>query len=52
MSGLGQDPGGLIHTRFLGEGGLDHGRGLLSALPLFPYMGIQVTALARHPSAI
>jgi len=25
---------------------------LLSALPLFPYMTMQVTALARHPSSI
>jgi muconolactone D-isomerase len=25
---------------------------LLSGLPLFPYMDIAVTALARHPSAI
>lgn len=25
---------------------------LLSALPLFPYMQIEVTPLARHPSAI
>ncbi|CAG2159078.1 muconolactone Delta-isomerase [Cupriavidus numazuensis] len=25
---------------------------LLSSLPLFPYMNIQVTPLARHPSAI
>jgi muconolactone D-isomerase len=25
---------------------------LLSALPLYPYMTIQVTALAQHPSAI
>jgi len=25
---------------------------LLSALPLFPYMDIRVTALAQHPSAI
>jgi len=25
---------------------------LLSSLPLFPYMDVQVTALARHPSAI
>ncbi|GAB7549669.1 muconolactone Delta-isomerase [Cupriavidus sp. 8B] len=25
---------------------------LLSSLPLFPYMAIQVTPLARHPSAI
>lgn len=25
---------------------------LLSALPLFPYMKMQVTALARHPSSI
>lgn len=25
---------------------------LLSALPLFPYMSIRVTALARHPSSI
>ncbi|OWT70295.1 MULTISPECIES: muconolactone Delta-isomerase [unclassified Achromobacter] len=25
---------------------------LLSSLPLFPYMDINVTALARHPSAI
>ncbi|WP_233237744.1 muconolactone Delta-isomerase [Bordetella sp. LUAb4] len=25
---------------------------LISSLPLFPYMDVQVTALARHPSAI
>lgn len=25
---------------------------ILSGLPLFPYMSIEVTALARHPSAI
>jgi muconolactone D-isomerase len=25
---------------------------MLSSLPLFPYMKIQVTALARHPSSI
>ncbi|OZI71944.1 muconolactone Delta-isomerase [Bordetella genomosp. 12] len=25
---------------------------LLSSLPLFPYMDVRVTALARHPSAI
>jgi muconolactone D-isomerase len=25
---------------------------LLSGLPLFPYMDIRVTALARHPSAL
>lgn len=25
---------------------------LLSGLPLFPYMSIKVTALAKHPSAI
>ena len=25
---------------------------MLNALPLFPYMDINVTALARHPSAI
>jgi muconolactone D-isomerase len=25
---------------------------LLSGLPLFPYMDIRVTALARHPSAV
>lgn len=25
---------------------------ILSGLPLFPYMTMQVTALARHPSAI
>ena len=25
---------------------------LLSGLPLFPYMDIKVTALARHPSAL
>jgi muconolactone D-isomerase len=25
---------------------------LLSGLPLFPYMTMQVTPLARHPSAI
>jgi muconolactone D-isomerase len=25
---------------------------LMSSLPLFPYMSVRVTALARHPSAI
>lgn len=25
---------------------------ILSGLPLFPYMAMQVTALARHPSSI
>lgn len=32
----------------------DHDRlhALLSALPLFPYMRIQVTPLAKHPSSI
>ena len=30
----------------------DELHGLLSGLPLFPYMDITVTALARHPSAI
>lgn len=25
---------------------------LLRSLPLFPYMGIEVTALAKHPSSI
>jgi len=25
---------------------------MLSSLPLFPFMAINVTALARHPSAI
>ena len=25
---------------------------LLSSLPLFPYMDVRVTALARHPSSI
>jgi muconolactone D-isomerase len=25
---------------------------LISGLPLFPYMDVRVTALARHPSAI
>jgi muconolactone D-isomerase len=25
---------------------------LLSSLPLFPYMDVQVTALARHPSKV
>jgi muconolactone D-isomerase len=32
----------------------DHDRlhALLAALPLFPYMRIQVTPLARHPSSI
>lgn len=32
----------------------DHDRlhAVLSALPLFPYMQIQVTPLAKHPSAI
>jgi muconolactone D-isomerase len=30
----------------------DELRQLLSSLPLFPYMDIQVTPLVRHPSAI
>jgi muconolactone D-isomerase len=30
----------------------DELHGILSALPLFPYMKMQVTALARHPSAV
>lgn len=30
----------------------DELHGLLQGLPLFPYMDIQVTPLARHPSAI
>ncbi|MBI3451680.1 MAG: muconolactone Delta-isomerase [Rhodospirillales bacterium] len=30
----------------------DELHGLLSSLPLFPYMDIRVTPLARHPSAI
>jgi len=30
----------------------DELHGLLQGLPLFPYMEIQVTPLARHPSAI
>jgi muconolactone D-isomerase len=30
----------------------DELHGILSGLPLFPYMTMQVTALARHPSSI
>jgi muconolactone D-isomerase len=30
----------------------DELHGILAALPLFPFMAIEVTALARHPSAI
>ena len=30
----------------------DELQSILSGLPLFPYMRIKVTALARHPSAI
>jgi muconolactone D-isomerase len=30
----------------------DELHGLLTGLPLFPYMNIKVTALCRHPSAI
>jgi muconolactone D-isomerase len=30
----------------------DELHGILSALPLFPYMEIAVTPLARHPSAL
>jgi muconolactone D-isomerase len=33
-------------------GSVDELHDLLSGLPLFPYMDIRVTALARHPSAI
>lgn len=32
--------------------GHDELHGLLSSLPLFPYMRIKVTPLARHPSSI
>lgn len=32
--------------------GNDELQAILSGLPLFPYMTIEVTALARHPSAI
>ena len=31
---------------------IDELHALLSSLPLFPYMDIKVTPLARHPSAI
>ncbi|RKK05246.1 muconolactone Delta-isomerase [Pseudoroseomonas wenyumeiae] len=30
----------------------DELHGILSSLPLFPYMDIKVTALAKHPSAL
>ncbi len=30
----------------------DELHGILSALPLFPYMTMQVTALAKHPSKV
>lgn len=30
----------------------DELHGILSALPLFPFMEVEVTPLARHPSAI
>jgi muconolactone D-isomerase len=33
-------------------GGHDELHGLLTGLPLFPYMDIAVTPLAQHPSAI
>jgi muconolactone D-isomerase len=33
-------------------GGHDELHGLLTSLPLFPYMDIAVTPLAQHPSAI
>ena len=33
-------------------GGHDELHALLSGLPLFPYMRIQVTPLAKHPSSI
>jgi muconolactone D-isomerase len=33
-------------------GSVDELHGLLSGLPLFPYMDIRVTPLARHPAAI
>jgi muconolactone D-isomerase len=33
-------------------GSVDELHELISGLPLFPYMDIRVTALARHPSAI
>jgi muconolactone D-isomerase len=33
-------------------GSTDELHNILSGLPLFPYMDIRVTALAKHPSAI
>jgi muconolactone D-isomerase len=44
--------GRYASVSILDVGSVDELHEMLSGLPLFPYMDIRVTPLARHPSAI
>jgi muconolactone D-isomerase len=44
--------GRYANVSILDVGSVDDLHEMLSGLPLFPYMDIRVTPLARHPSAI
>jgi muconolactone D-isomerase len=44
--------GRSVNVSVLDVSSVDEPRELVSGLPLFPYLDIRVTALARHPSAI
>jgi muconolactone D-isomerase len=44
--------GRYANVSVLDVGSVDELHDLLSGLPLFPYLDIRVTALARHPNAI
>ena len=44
--------GRFANVSVLDVGSVDELHELLSGLPLFPYMDIRVTPLARHPNAI
>jgi muconolactone D-isomerase len=44
--------GRYANVSVLDVGSVDELHELLSGLPLFPYMDIRVTPLARHPNAI
>ena len=44
--------GRYANVSILNVGSADELHEIVSGLPLFPYMDIRVTALARHPNAI
>ena len=44
--------GRYANVSILDVGSVDELHELLSGLPLFPYLDIRVTPLARHPNAI